>query len=53
MSGSWYSFNGEKLANGLSNLKDALRDREEIITALRSRVATLEKEDTIAIPMEV
>ncbi len=53
MSGSWYSFNGEKLANGLANLKETLRDRDEIVTALRSKITTLEKEDTMAIPMGV
>ena len=45
MSGSWYSFNGEKLANGLANLKETLRDREDMLKALRTKVATLEKED--------
>jgi recombination protein RecA len=45
MSGSWYSFNDEKLANGLANLKETLRDREDVIKALRTKIATLEKED--------
>jgi recombination protein RecA len=45
MSGSWYSFNGEKLANGLAKLQDVLKDREEVLTALRTKIATLEKED--------
>ena len=45
MSGSWYSFSGEKLANGLANLKETLRDREDVLKALRTKVATLEKED--------
>lgn len=45
MSGSWYSFAGEKLANGLANLKEMLRDREDISKSLRTKIATLEKED--------
>jgi len=45
MSGSWYSFNGEKLANGLANLQEALVDREDVLKALRTKIATLEKED--------
>ena len=45
LSGSWYSFNGEKLANGLANLKEILRDRDDVIKALRTKIATLEKED--------
>jgi len=53
MSGSWYSFNGEKLANGLANLKETLRDREDITKALSTKIATLEKDDGMAVPMEV
>ncbi len=45
MSGSWYSFNGEKLANGLSNLQKTLQDREDILNALHTKITTLEKED--------
>lgn len=52
MSGSWYAFNGEKLANGLANLKETLRDREDITKVLGIKIATLEKEDGMAIPME-
>jgi recombination protein RecA len=45
MSGSWYAFAGEQLANGLANLKDTLKDREDIIKSLKAKIATLEKED--------
>jgi recombination protein RecA len=45
MSGSWFSFNGEKLANGLANLKETLRDRDDVIKTLRTKIATLEKDD--------
>ena len=53
MSGSWYAFNGERLANGLANLKETLRDREDITKALSIKIATLEKDDGMAVPMEV
>jgi recombination protein RecA len=53
MSGSWYAFNGERLANGLANLKETLRDREDITKALSTKIATLEKDDGMAVPMEV
>jgi recombination protein RecA len=52
MSGSWYSYNGERLANGLANLQENLREREDVIKALYAKVATLEKEDGMAITME-
>jgi recombination protein RecA len=52
MSGSWYAFNGERLANGLQSLKETLRDREDITKALSAKIATLEKEDGMTIPME-
>ena len=38
MSGSWYAFNGERLANGLANLKETLRDREDITKALSIKI---------------
>jgi hypothetical protein len=45
MTGSWYSFNGEKLANGLANLKEVLRDNVIVIESLRQKVSKLEKDD--------
>src|ERR1017187_10545458 len=53
MSGSWYSWEGNRLANGLANLKETLRGREDITKALSPKIATLEKEDGMAIQMEV
>jgi recombination protein RecA len=54
MSGSWYSYAGEKLANGLQNLKEVLRDNETVIKALRTKIATLEKDDGLPeVTMEV
>lgn len=47
MSGSWYSLNTgkevERLANGLENLKAALRDRPEVLDILRKKIAELIK----------
>jgi hypothetical protein len=39
MSGSWYSYEGERLANGLANLKNVLRDNEVILGKLRKQIA--------------
>lgn len=38
MSGSWYSFGGERIANGLSALKVALSDDEKAVAAIRKQV---------------
>jgi len=41
MSGSWYSFKGERLANGLANLKTAVRGSAYLIADLRNKIADL------------
>jgi recombination protein RecA len=48
MSGSWYSFNGEHLANGLANLKEALRNDEKILTAIRKQVEKIVTAQVVA-----
>jgi recombination protein RecA len=46
MSGSWYALNGERLANGLANLKERLRDDEGILSGLRKQIEKVSKADT-------
>lgn len=46
MSGSWYSLNGERLANGLANLKERLRDDKAILEGLRKQVLKAYRADT-------
>jgi hypothetical protein len=46
MSGSWYNLNGERLANGLANLKERLRDDEAILSGLRKQIEKLSYADT-------
>lgn len=46
MSGHYYSLNGERLANGLANLKERLRDDKAILEGLRKQVAKLTLADT-------
>lgn len=41
MSGSWYSFGGERLANGLTNLKEVLAGNEKAIEAIHAKVKKL------------
>ena len=52
MSGSWYSLNMgkevERLANGLENLKGALRDRPDVLELLRKKIAELIKAENEA-----
>lgn len=43
MSGSWYAFDGERLANGLANLKALLRDNEVVLEKLKQKIAELIK----------
>jgi recombination protein RecA len=38
MSGSWYSFDGERLANGLANLKELLKTREDLVLKVAKKV---------------
>jgi recombination protein RecA len=38
-SGSWYSIGGERIANGLPNLKIALRERPELVEKVKSGIA--------------
>jgi recombination protein RecA len=45
MSGSWYSLNGERLANGLANLKDRLREDTVILEDIKKKVAKLAESD--------
>lgn len=45
MSGSWYSFNGERLANGLVNLKERLREDKAILGHLQKKIETLSLQD--------
>jgi recombination protein RecA len=49
MSGSWYSLDGERLANGLANLKETLRDEETIIAKLRKKVLALKPESKVTV----
>jgi recombination protein RecA len=46
MSGSWYALDGERLANGLANLKDVLRDNEVILAKLRTQVKIISEKPT-------
>jgi recombination protein RecA len=41
MSGSWYNFEGERLANGLANLKALLRGNDVVLEKLRKKISTL------------
>jgi len=57
--GSWYWMDGERIANGLDNLKDTLRNSPEVVTNLQKKikeyVKTLAEEPvgtTSALPME-
>jgi RecA/RadA recombinase len=57
--GSWYWMDGERIANGLDNLKETLRNSPEVITKLQKKikeyVKTLAEEpvgSTPALPME-
>ena len=45
MSGSWYSLNGERLANGLANLKAMVRDSPYVLEDLHKRVDALSTKD--------
>jgi recombination protein RecA len=45
MSGSWYSLNGEKIANGLANLKTTLRNDTKVLDILRQRLEALSGKD--------
>jgi recombination protein RecA len=47
MSGSWYILGEERLANGLSNLKEALRDRADTLQLVRDKLKALPKETTL------
>lgn len=38
-SGSWYSIGGEKIANGLPNLKLALKERPELVAKVKDGIA--------------
>ncbi len=46
MSGSWYSLDGERLANGLANLKVALKDNPKQLEVIRKKVEALSLKDT-------
>lgn len=48
MSGSWYSLNGERLANGLANLKEALKGNEPVLKQVRDKIQELRKADAKA-----
>ena len=37
-SGSWYSIGGERIANGLANLKKTLKDRPEVLAKVKAEV---------------
>jgi recombination protein RecA len=39
MSGSWYSLGGERIANGIANLKEALRDKPELVAKIKTALA--------------
>jgi recombination protein RecA len=54
VSGSWYSYAGERIGQGLEKVKEVLSERPEIIEALRVKIASLEKEEggLIEVPME-
>ena len=41
MSGSWYSIDGERVANGLANLKTFLRSKPDFLSKLKQRVETM------------
>lgn len=45
MSGSWYSMDGERLANGLENLKQALRDNDKALKAINTKLETILKNE--------
>jgi recombination protein RecA len=44
-SGSWYSLDGERIANGLANLKSALRQNTKVLDILRKKIDDLSGED--------
>lgn len=41
MSGSWYSLDGERLANGLANLKQVLRDDTKAMKTINAKLDTI------------
>ena len=49
MSGSWYSLNGERIANGLANLKVALRDRADVLKVLSKKIDTQSMKDEVTV----
>ncbi len=49
MSGSWYSLNGERLANGLANLKDRLREDKAILGHLQKKIDTQSMKDEVTV----
>ena len=38
MSGSWYSLDGERLANGLANLKEVLRGNDKALESIKKKI---------------
>lgn len=45
MSGSWYSLNGVRLANGLDNLKTVLRDDKALLQGITKKLDAILKSD--------
>lgn len=45
MSGSWYHLNGEKIANGLANMKEFCRTRPDVLLDIQNSIAAYLKKE--------